>query len=183
MYPSPYFSFHLWKTVIELAQERLLVGLINISYILLPLGLLATIFYIFESRSNLLTAWFVATQVWCGHGKTCNIAIINSFWSNVARHVARFLLPVFPYLNLSGWEKKKKQTNKKKNTYTHTHTHKNKIQIRLKSTLPLQEKWFWKITVTQRQNVQRSNLHWKNNLKCPSPKFFYFLIWNYTLLK
>ena len=115
MYPSPYFSFHLWKTVIELAQERLLVGLINISYILLPLGLLATIFYIFESRSNLLTAWFVATQVWCGHGKTRNIAIINSFWRNVARHVTRFLLPVFPYLNLSGWQK---QTNKQKNPKT-----------------------------------------------------------------
>ena len=139
MYPSPYFSFHLWKTVIELAQERLLVGLINISYILLPLGLLATIFYIFESRSNLLTAWFVATQVWCGHGKTCNIAIINSFWSNVARHVARFLLPVFPYLNLSGWEKKtNKQTKKKTHTHTHTHT-KTKYKLGWRALFPFKK--------------------------------------------
>ena len=56
--------------------------------------------------SNLLTTWFVVRQVWCGwynaqhRYSTCFETMFFStcFCNNVAKQVACFLLPVFPYL-------------------------------------------------------------------------------------
>ena len=55
----------------------------------------------YHPRLSLLTSWFVARQVWCGWQNAQPRSLFNSFCSNVAKQVARCLLPVFTSLEES----------------------------------------------------------------------------------